>query len=86
MPRRGGKRMSKAALSVGGAHADRHAQRQHHPLVVRDSLARKKLSERGWEFLLSGAIWKRGVGYLTRYRLRKITHNGEHSNTPTKNA
>lgn len=56
-------------------HADRHARRQHERLVVRDSSVTQKLLALGWEFLLSGAIWKRGVGYLTRYRLRKITHN-----------
>ena len=44
-------------------------------IVAADSSVAKKLSSLGWEFLLSGHIWKRGVGYLTRENLRKITHN-----------
>lgn len=64
-------------------HADRHARRQHERLVVRDSSVTQKLLALGWEFLLSGAIWKRGVGYLTRYRLRKITHNHRLDHTST---
>lgn len=46
-------------------------------LVVRNSSVRAKLTALGWEFLLSGKIWKRGVGYLTRYRLRKIKRSNK---------